>query len=125
MPQNASMKDQNAIQEKETKEDKWTRAHSLFLESLYKADHELRGCSHNQKCYHELIEIRDSIIEYVRKIPNPYKPAGNYRAGEPVKSINGISVVLLGGALGPHYMQDWTKEQVKEWEEYAIKEELK
>jgi len=119
------MKDQNAIQEKETKEDKWTRAHSLFLESLYKADHELRGCSHNQKCYHELIEIRDSIIEYVRQIPNPYKPAGNYREGEPVKAINGISVYLLRGALGPHYMQDWSAEHIKEWEEYAIKEELK
>ena len=113
------MKDQNAIEEKETKEDKWTRAHSLFLESLYKADHELRGCSHNQKCYHELIEIRDSIIEYVRKIPNPHKPAGNYRGGEPVKSINGISVTLLSGALGKYYMKDWTKEQVKEYEDWV------
>jgi len=112
------MKDQNAIDEKETKEDKWTRAHALFLESLYKADHELRGCSHNQKCYHELIEIRDSIIDYVRKIPNPYAPAGKFRGAEPVKSINGISVVLLGGALGEHYRKDWSEEQLTEWEEY-------
>tara|TARA_B100001250_G_scaffold167274_1_gene144024 strand:+ start:1481 stop:1681 length:201 start_codon:yes stop_codon:yes gene_type:complete len=60
------MKDQNAIQEKETKSEKWDRARSLFLESLYKADHELRGCSHNQKCYNELMEIRDEVIEHVR-----------------------------------------------------------
>ncbi len=115
------MKDQNAIQEKESKEDKWVRAHALFLESLYKADHELRGCSHNQKCYHELMEIREEVIEHVRKIPNPHKPAGNYRGGEPVKSFNGISVVLLRGALGKHYMKDWTEEQVKEYEDWVSK----
>ena len=60
------MKDQNAIQEKETKSEKWDRARSLFLESLYRADNELRGCSHNQKCYNELMEIRDEVIEHVR-----------------------------------------------------------
>ena len=37
---------------------------------------------------------------------------------EPVKSFNGISVALLRGALGPHYMKDWTPDQVKEYEEY-------
>ena len=114
------MKDQNAIDGKESKEDKWTRAHALFLESLYKPDHELRGCSHNQKCYHEMIEIRDSIIDYVKKIPNPHAPAGKFRGAEPVKSINGISVVLLGGALGTHYMEDWSEEYKKEWEDYVI-----
>ena len=113
------MKDQNSIQEKESKEEKWTRAHALFLESLYKADHELRGCSHNQKCYHELMEIREEVIEHVRNISNPHKPAGNYRGGEPVKSFNGISVVLLGGSLGKHYMKDWTEEQVKEYEDWV------
>ena len=65
------MKDQNAIQEKESKQEKWTRAHSVFLESLYKADHELRGCSHNQKCYHELMEIKELAIEWARGLENP------------------------------------------------------
>ena len=37
---------------------------------------------------------------------------------EPVKSFNGISVVLLRGALGKHYMKGWTKEQIIEYEEY-------
>ncbi len=62
------MKDQNAIQEIESKEEKWLRAHALFLESLYKADHDLRGCSHNQKCYNELMEIREQVIEIVKEL---------------------------------------------------------
>ena len=115
------MKDQNAIQEKESKQEKWTRAHSLFLESLYKADHELRGCSHNQKCYHELMEIREEVIEIVKKMDNPYftlKP-GEKNDLPPVKSFNGISVTLLGGALGKHYMKDWTEDQVAEYKEWV------
>ena len=38
---------------------------------------------------------------------------------EPVKSFNGISVVLLCGAMGKHYMKDWTEEQVKEYEDWV------
>ena len=62
------MKDQNPIIEKETYIEKRDRAKSLFLESLLKPDNELRSCSHNQKCYNELMEIREEIIEYVRKM---------------------------------------------------------
>ena len=35
-----------------------------------------------------------------------------------VKSSNGISVTLLGGALGKSYRKDWTEMQLKEYEEY-------
>ena len=111
------MKDQNAIQQKESKSEKWARAHALFLESLYKADHELRGCSHNQKCYHELMEIREEVIEIVKGMQYKLKP-GEKNANT-VKSINGISVILLGGALGKEYMKDWSEEHKKEWEEYV------
>ena len=38
---------------------------------------------------------------------------------KPVKSFNGISVVLLGGALGKHYMKDWTEEQIKEYKDWV------
>ncbi len=38
---------------------------------------------------------------------------------EPVKSFNGISVILLRGAMGKHYMKDWTEEQVKEYEDWV------
>ena len=44
--------------------------------------------------------------------PKPSKPA---------HTINGISVFLLRGALGPHYMKDWSEEHLREWEEYKEK----
>ena len=62
------MKDQSPILEKESQKEKWDRGRSLFLESLYKPDHELRGCSHNQKCFNELMQIREDVIEYVRRL---------------------------------------------------------
>ena len=101
------MKDQNAIHDKETKSEKWERARAIFLESVYKPDHALRGCSHNQKCYHELMEITDEVVEHVKKIPNPYQP--KLKSGEynniPVESTDGISNMLLSGQLGDYYRQ--------------------
>ena len=38
---------------------------------------------------------------------------------KPVKSFNGISVTLLGGALGHNYMKDWTEDQVAEYKEWV------
>ena len=111
------MKDQSPILEEETQKDKWDRGRTLFLESLYKPDPQLRGCAHNQKCHDELMEIRDVVIDLVKEIPNPHKKAGE-KNEQQVKSFNGISVTLLGGALGQHYMKDWTEDQVKEYKEY-------
>ena len=62
------MKDQNSIRDNETKSEKWDRGKTLFLESLYKADHQLRGCAHNQKCYNELMETREHVIELVKEL---------------------------------------------------------
>ena len=60
------MKDQNSIDESETQKEKWDRARTLFLESVYKPDSLLRGCAHNQHCYNELMWIREDVIEYVK-----------------------------------------------------------
>ena len=68
------MKDQKSLDENETKQEKWDRGKTLFLESVHKPDHHLRSCAHNQKCYHELMEIRDLVIELVREMPNPHQP---------------------------------------------------
>ena len=62
------MKDQNSIPDNETKSEKWDRGKTLFLESLYKADHQLRGCAHNQKCYNELMWIREDIIDHLHTL---------------------------------------------------------
>ena len=67
------MKDQNSVGQKETEFEKWDRAKSLFLESLYKPDSELRSCAHNQKCFNELMEIREWAIDQIKNTHNPKK----------------------------------------------------
>tara|TARA_B100001250_G_scaffold408848_1_gene431991 strand:+ start:509 stop:703 length:195 start_codon:yes stop_codon:yes gene_type:complete len=59
------MKDQNAIQEDESQDQKWNRGVDLYVESIHKPDHALRGCAHNQKCYNELMAVRAQVLEYV------------------------------------------------------------
>jgi len=95
----------------ETKKEKWERGKTLMLESLHKPDDRLRGCSHNQECYHELMEIRDQVIEMVRDIPNPYAPPIKIPFGkkndhvEPTITTPAgeISETLMSGALGSYY----------------------
>ena len=62
------MKDQNAIREEETKDQKWNRGLDLYIESVHKPDPALRGCAHNQKCFNELMEVREHILEYLKTI---------------------------------------------------------
>jgi len=65
------MKDQNSVVDDESQYEKWDRAKSLFLESLYKPDNELRSCAHNQKCYNEMMELREHVVDIVKNIKNP------------------------------------------------------
>ena len=65
------MKDQGKIKV-DSQFDKWDRAKSLLLESLYKPDVALRSCSHNQQCFHEMMSLRDQTIEYVKGLSNPH-----------------------------------------------------
>ena len=65
------MKDQRSIDGDPTSYEKWDRAKSLMLESLHKPDNHLRSCAHNQKCYYELLEIRDQVLEHVQRMANP------------------------------------------------------
>ena len=106
------MKDQNSLDENETKKQKWDRAHALFLESLYKPDHALRGCAHNQKCFHELMEIKDEVIEIVKDIANPHKPPLPFgKKNDHIEpTTNGISNTLLSGTLGDYYKSQGGKE---------------
>ena len=52
--------------ENETQEVKWNRGLDLFIESVHKPDHELRQCAHNQKCYNELMAVRETVLEYLK-----------------------------------------------------------
>tara|TARA_B100000242_G_scaffold287802_1_gene255165 strand:- start:17 stop:208 length:192 start_codon:yes stop_codon:yes gene_type:complete len=60
--------DRLSIDKEESKEIKYNRGLDLFIESLLKPDPKLRGCAHNQGCYDELIEIRDTMVEYVKTL---------------------------------------------------------
>ena len=93
----------------ETKQEKWDRGKTLMLESLHKPDDRLRGCAHNQKCYHELLEIRDQVIEMVSQMPNPHAdpiPFGkknNHVEPTITTPMGEISETLMSGALGDYY----------------------
>ena len=49
------------------KEIKRRDALTIFIESVHKADHRLRGCAHNQLCYNELMEWREEVLEYLNQ----------------------------------------------------------
>ena len=96
---------------KETELEKWDRGKTLLIESLYKPDSKLRGCAYNQHCYDEMMELRDSVIEYVKSIPNPYAPPTKIPFGKKNSHIEPtittpageISETLMSGALGDYY----------------------
>ena len=94
---------------KETELERWDRAKTLMLESLYKPDDKLRGCAFNQGCKDELMSIRDQVIEMVRGMVNPYTPPlefgkKNNHVEPTISTPNGdISETLMSGALGDYY----------------------
>ncbi len=106
------MKDQKTLDGEETKQEKWDRGKTLFLESVHKPDHQLRSCAHNQHCYDELMEIREQVIEMVHAMPNPHTPPlefgkKNNHVEPTVETPNGdISETLMSGALGAYYMSE-------------------
>ena len=103
------MKDQKTLDDSQSKEEKWNRGKTLFLESVHKPDHQLRSCAHNQHCYNELMEIRDQVVEMVQAIPNPHTPKlefgkKNNHVEPTITTPNGeISETLMSGALGDYY----------------------
>jgi len=66
----------------------------------------------DKKQVERLIQERMDLMN-----PEPKLKPGEYN-NKKIKSFNGISVTLLGGALGKSYRKNWTKVQLKEYEEY-------
>jgi hypothetical protein len=62
------MKDQNSVTDQESKDIKWNRGLDLFIESVHKSNVELRQCAHNQKCYSELMQIREQVLEHLKTL---------------------------------------------------------
>ena len=94
---------------KETDLEKWDRGRTLLLESLYKPDSKLRGCAYNQRCYDEMMTLRDSVIEYVKSLPNPHTPPlefgkkNNAVIPTVTTPAGEISETLASGSLGDYY----------------------
>ena len=51
-----------------TSDEKWNDALTIFTESVIKPDTKLRSCAHNQKCYHELMWVREHVLEYLQTL---------------------------------------------------------
>ena len=62
------MKDQNVITDIESKDQKWNRGLDLYIESVHKPDNQLRSCAHNQKCYNELMAVREEVLVYLKTL---------------------------------------------------------
>ena len=62
------MKDQNTITDDESPVEKYNRGLDIFVESVIKPDHNLRACAHNQKCYHELMAVRESVLKHLQTL---------------------------------------------------------
>ena len=62
------MKDQNNLEDNESKQEKWNRGLDIFIESVIKPDSSLRQCAHNQKCYHELLEVRSEVLKHLKTL---------------------------------------------------------
>ena len=87
--------------------EKWDRGKTLMLESLHKPDDRLRGCAHNQKCYHELIEIREQVIEMVQNMSNP-RPFVDERPQIPTLAENTVPVESYVESKSYEYAADIT-----------------
>jgi hypothetical protein len=48
--------------------DQWNRGLDLFIESVHKPDHELRQSAHDQRCFNELMAVRENVLEYLKTI---------------------------------------------------------
>jgi len=92
-----------------TEIEKWDRAKTLLLESLYKPDSKLRGCAYNQDCYDEMMELRDHVIGIVKLMDNPHSPPiefgkkNNHVEPTITTPAGEISETLMSGALGDYY----------------------
>lgn len=48
--------------------EKWNRAVSIVAESVLKPDSDLRHHAHEQECYHELMYVREMMLEHLQTL---------------------------------------------------------
>ena len=52
----------------ESEADKFNRGLDIFIESVIEPDPTLRANAHEQKCYHELMYIREYVLNYLKTL---------------------------------------------------------
>ena len=62
------MKDQKTILDNVSTNENWNRGLDLYIESVHKPDNQLRSCAHNQKCFNELMAVREEVLEYLKTL---------------------------------------------------------
>ena len=95
--------------------EKWDRAKTLMLDSLHKPDSKLRGCAHTQKCYYDLMEIRDQVLEMVQKMPNP-RPYVDERPQIPTLAENTVPVESYVQSKSYEYAADITLRDIAKFQ---------
>ena len=51
-----------------TTDQKWNDALTIFEESVHKPDSKLRSCAHNQKCFNELMDVREEVLKHLKTL---------------------------------------------------------
>jgi hypothetical protein len=59
------MNNEYTVYDAESKQTKWNKGVDLFMESVLKPDNELRQAAHDQKCFHELMDVRENVLKYL------------------------------------------------------------
>ena len=48
--------------------EKWNRGLDIFIESVIEPDPNLRAHAHEQECFHELMWVRENVLEYLKTL---------------------------------------------------------
>ena len=51
-----------------TDKERWNRGLDIFIESVLEPDSELRAFAHEEECYHELMWVRQNVLEYLKTL---------------------------------------------------------
>jgi len=51
-----------------TDKERWNRGLDIFVESVLEPDSELRAFAHEEECYHELMWVRQNVLEYLKTL---------------------------------------------------------
>jgi hypothetical protein len=51
-----------------TDNERWNRGLDIFIESVLEPDPNLRSFAHSEQCFHELMHVREHVLEYLKTL---------------------------------------------------------